>query len=230
MTTFTLTSPYITDYTGLLTRDTAPRYDGWRALHFSEGGRETPNGAPCVIPSKTVPPVIMTREIQLAAHGLNTEFPLWNGGKYRVVYNGRIAFTNGEGYDDSRSGPRKDFVNMRDLTAEYPKLMDGIICAGNFYTGVQIGNEIEMRPGIDAIDSNQPIPLVSIIKAQHWYFHAVTGQYNANKVWQVSNFPQCGEGNPVRVPHVLREPTRYPAAWFARWQADYLPDPLKVYL
>jgi hypothetical protein len=212
-----------------------PRYIGWRALHRPEEGRITPNAMPCVIPSKTIPPIPMTKEIQLLAYYLNREFPEWGGNDYRSVYNGSKAFTNNHGYDSDEPNPR-DYVNGLDLYAVedngfplLPKLMDGIVCAGNFFTGVQIGSEVEMLPGRDAIDANKPIPSLEEVMAKHWYFHATSAKFDVSGTWKVSNFPNCGIGNPVRIPYVLREPTRYALEYFIPWSSNELPDPLRIY-
>ena len=201
-----------------------PPVYGWRCLHNGEGGLENDRPEPEVRPSVNALPVRFTRELQNLAMALNAFNPAYDGQKYRSTYHGGIAFCNRNGYDDPRSGPRADWVNMRDLTADLPRLMKGIICGGMFIRGIVEGKNLVCYPGIHAIDANKPTPPVAEVQEKNWYFHAT--------IWNgstINNFPQ-GSGQPVIVPYVLREPTPYPLAWFAPWKAESLPDPLMIYL
>lgn len=206
-----------------LGRQEAQSYVGWRCLHVAEGGYQTPAKMPEVRPSVYARPIDFTEPLQRLAMALNAWNPLYTGTKFRSTYNGGIAFTNNQGFDDPDAGPRRDYINGRDLTAEYPRLMKAIICGGMFIRGAVDGNYLVCYPGVHGIDANKPIPSADEVKERNWYFHAVT--WDGTRVW---NFPQ-GSGNPVLIPYVLRDPAPYPLSWFVRWNADALPDHLKIY-
>ena len=211
-----------TQYTRWTVTPPTSFYDGFRCLHVPEGGYATPEGMPEVRPSVNARPVEFTKEMQLLAMDLNDFNPLYTGAKYRSTYHNGIAFCNGNGYEKP-GDPRADHVNLRDLQEPLPKLMKGIICGGMFIRGQVEGNLLVVYPGIHAIDAAKPIPPFLDVIERNWYFHATT--------WsgvRVNNFPQ-GAGQPVIVPYILREPTPYPLAWFARWQSSELPDHLKIY-
>jgi hypothetical protein len=204
------------------------RYIGYRVLHLSEGGRITPSGMPCVNPSINVPSIEFDGHMQYTSYWLASEYnPNVTKDKWREVYKDKIAFTNNQGFEMS-GDPRADFVNGVNLTSDLPKLMKAIICSGNFVTGRISGNELVMSPGFDAIDGNKPMPPVSEIMARHWYFHATTARWSAEKIWKVSNFPQ-GQGAPVLIPYILKEEARYPLSYFGTWNDYSLPDPLRIY-
>lgn len=204
-------------------RRAAPFYDGYRCLHVSEGGLYNDPREPEVRPSVNALPVPFTKAMQLLAMDLNDFNPFYTGSKYRSTYHGGVAFCNRNGYDDPRSGPRADHVNLRDLTADLPRLMKALICGGMFIRGAVEGRNLVCYPGVHAIDARQPIPPFHEVIEKNWYFHAVT--WDGARVW---NFPQ-GSGRPVIIPYVLRDPTPYPLEWFARWKEDSLPDHLAVY-
>ena len=211
----------------------SPKYQGWRVLHRSEGGRVTPIGMPCVNPALNVAGIIFTASMQWLSYNLaSSQNPKVTKDKWRVVYDGGTAFTNQNGWDMKDKPQRRDYVNGRDLDLEFPKLMRAIICSGNFFTGqpVTVNKEqyIQMTPGIDAIDGTKPLPSVSEVIEKGWRFVATTATY-VNGVWRVSNFPQGGGGK-VWIPYILTKPALYPARWFQRWESDTLPEPTKVYL
>lgn len=112
-----------------------PLYKGWRCLHQAEGGYPNPDHMPIVRPSLNIGSVPFDRPMQLVSFKINNYNVNYTGSKWRSTYNGGIAFTNNNGYDDPDAGPRADFVNRRDMTSPLPKLMKGIICGGSFYTG-----------------------------------------------------------------------------------------------
>lgn len=202
--------------------ETAPRYSGYRCLHVPEGGYPSDNGNPEVRPSKTVLPVPMTQPVQKLSYDINENNPFFGGGSWRAVYTYKRAFTNGNGFDEPND-PRVDYINGLDIGAPVPKLMDGIICGGMFIRGEVVGSDLVCTPGVHAIDANKPLPTVEEVMARNWYFTAVT--QNDGHIY---HFPQ-GHGLPVLIPYILRQPARYPLAWFVRWEADTLPDPLRLY-
>jgi hypothetical protein len=221
---------YVTDHNGIQWKGTPspPKtYNGWRCLHQAEGGYPNPDHMPVVRPSLNIASVPMNRLIQLVSFKINQDNIRFTGQKWRATYNGKIAFTNRQGFDDSRAGPRADFVNLKNIFDPLPKLMNGIICGGEFYTGKAVGNKLVMTPGVDAIDSNKLYTNIDewaqIILDNHWYFHAVTRAGD-----KINNFPQ-GEGGPVLISFFLPKPAEYPLDWFEKWVSTELPDPLKIY-
>lgn len=129
----------------VMVEPTLPIYDGWRCLHQAEGGYPNPDHAPVVRPSLNIPSVLFNEPMQKVSYKINEFNLLYTKQKWRATYNGYIAFTNGEGFDDSRAGPRVDYVNRLDLGMPLPKLMKGILCGGGFYTGTPSNN---LRIGI----------------------------------------------------------------------------------
>jgi hypothetical protein len=244
--------------TGFTRVDEPVIYSGWRCLHQAEGGYPNPDHMPVVRPSLNIASVPFNQPMQWASFKINRHNPLFIGTKWRSTYNGGIAFTNNNGFDDPDAGPRADYVNGRDLLAQLPKLMKGIICGGGFYTGTPVlnltysiktlfssvaqrsfmivkrnmqslltANVLTMTPGIDAIDATKPYSntdaWADVILKKVWYFTATTRAGD-----KINNFPQ-GSGAPVYISYFLNKPAQYPLSWFEKWNASYLPDPLKIY-
>lgn len=200
------------------------KYIGWRCLHVAEGGYPSANGMPEVRPSINIGGIYFNQAMQLISFDLmKSAAPTVTGDKWRAVYDGGRAFTNNQGFNMA-GDPRADYINKRDIGREDPKLMKAIICGGMFVRGIAAGDELIISPGVGAIDGNKPIPDYKTVLANNWYFTATT-----QKDGKVSNFPQTA-GNPCLIPYILKQPARYPLAWFVPWEADTLPDPLKVYL
>ena len=197
-----------------------PRYIGWRCLHVGEGGYQSDNGMPEIRPAMPNPlPVRMTEDIQKMSYNLMIRNPNITKDRWRKVHGTTVAFNNGNGYPG-----RRDYINRRDLDKDYPKYMKAIICGGMFIRGTVVGNFLQCVPGVHGIYAFDPMPDTQTIIDRNWYFHAVT-EYNG----QISNFPQ-GQGLPVLMPFILREPVTYPLSWMTRWESDQLPDPLRNYL
>jgi hypothetical protein len=133
----TVTSSDGTQWKGDATQATPIyKYNGWRCLHTAEGGYPNPDHMPIVRPSLNIASVNMTQPVQLVSFRVGNRInPLYTGMKWRSAHGGGIAFTNNQGFDDPGAGPRVDYVNLEDLGSPLPKLMKGIICGGDFYTG-----------------------------------------------------------------------------------------------
>lgn len=210
---------------------TAPKkYVGWRCLHVAEGGYLSDNGMPEIRPGwrnvdrrAEALAVKMTSGIQWLSYNINFHNTYYTKSRWRAVHTFQRAFTNQNGFGDP-TDPRVDYVNGRDYGEEEPKLMKALICGGMFIRGDVDGAWLVCRPGFHAVDAGTVLPSVEEVMEKNWYFVA-TNQLNGN----VSNFPQGG-GKHVRMPYILREATSYPLRWFTRWEEDYLPDPLKIYL
>lgn len=197
-------------------------HTGWRCLHMAEGGYPHSVGDPAVRPAVNAPPVDFTQALQLLSFNLNKHNPNFDGKNWRAVYWTDRAFTNEQGFDKP-GDPRADYINRLDLTRPLPKLMKAIICGGYLVKGERVGNQLIVTPGIGAIDANKPIPSVEYVLENNLYFTACTA--NSRGAY---NFPQ-GEGLPVYIPYVLKEPTPYPIEWFEWWDSPEKPDPLRFY-
>jgi hypothetical protein len=205
-----------------------PRFVGWRVKHHTEpGARWTPNGMPEVNPSLNITGIEFTREMQILSwEVMHTINPAITKSKWRVVYGNTTAFTNGQGFGDN--DPRRDYVNGVDLDGALPKLMKAIVAGGAFLQGVK-GSDMVTTPGVCAVDCTKPLPTAQEVIDRHWYFMATTARYNAAGQWVVNHFPQ-GSSGPVAIVYFLSQPARYVSSWFAEWNSDVLPDPLKIYL
>lgn len=186
---------------------TERRYVGYRCLHAREGGFDgNPRGMPNVRRAEDAPPVPFTPALQRLSWDLMvSKNPTISRGQWEAVFDSDRAFTNRHGVETGD-----------------PKLMDGIICAGMFTTAQREGDYLVMYPGIHAIDATKPLPSVQQILDNGWYFVANTGQGFAGAF----HFPQ-GNGGPVYILYALVKPVRYPLEWWARWDSDHLPDPLR---
>ena len=95
MTTFALDLLDYTPITGALVLEpVTPRRIGYRVLHVSEGGRITPDGMPCVVPSVNVDGVQFTADMQRMSYALMIyRNPSVTRQDWRVVFGGGTAFT-----------------------------------------------------------------------------------------------------------------------------------------
>lgn len=194
------------------------RFTGYRCLHYKEGGLPNPVGMPNVRPAENAPPVPFTPELQdLSWRFMTFKNPTVSRDEWGGVFRSDTAFCNDNGVETNHA-----------------KLMKATICSGMFIRGRVENGYLVCTPGIDAIDANKPLPSVQQILDNNWYFVATTGMGKEG----VFNFPQ-GDGGPIFVIYVLTEPVYYPIQKvdetgrytnFARWDADFLPDPLRYYL
>lgn len=196
-----------------------------------EGGNYNPDGMPAVCPAlrrvsagwqKYIAPVKMTRRIQLMQWELLQRFnPAADTGRYTQLYHTKIALTNGNGFGDPKD-PRINHITGENVGAPDPKLMDGIIMAGQLYSGVVEGDALVKYPGYHAMDANNPVD-ADTIASNGWMFRAVS--------WHEAGrgedfFPLFGGA--FMVPHIISEPATYPLEYFEWWDREYPPDPLKV--
>ena len=209
----------------LATMPAPRRFTGLRVLHAGEGGPYVnPVGMPAVRPADKLSdyyprPVEMTKEIQLMSYALNDG--RITKAKWRALYGSRTMLTNNQSWPEQVC---RDYVNGLDLfVVGLPKLMDGIICAGMFLPNAQkVGNWVYCVPGRDAIDAGKPLPDIETIKANFWYFRCVTSGPHVYNI-----LPE--DGQIKLAPYVLSKTVRYPASWFARYEGDEPPDPMKFY-
>ena len=203
-------------------------FNGWRVKYTAEKGNVNPVGMPAVTPSQWMgtkygTSVSMTKEIQELSFALMTRFnPTITRGQWRNVHKGDVAITNYQGFDMA-GDPRADFVNGRDLNAELPKLMDGIVFAGSFVRGQVRDGHLWIAPGIGAIDASKPLPSIDTIITNNWYLFCTNNTPNP------SHFAQ-GNGGVCVIPFILSEECPYTLAYFQQWSGSSLPDPIKLYL
>jgi hypothetical protein len=206
----------------------AKKYDGYRALHYAEGGYDaTPLNMPEVIP----PPVVqigleMTEAIQKMSFELMQHFndaitnQLWT-----KVHDGDRAFTNHQGFG-KKGDPRRNYKTGENLSSKnlpkYDKM--GRICGGMFIHGIEQDGFLVCKPGIHGINANGTMPDIDAIVEKNWYFFAVT-RYAKN----VGHFPQGG-GGPVAIPFIFDRDVKFPLKYFERWYKDEKVDPLKFYI
>jgi len=200
---------------------------GYRCKHKNEpGAPDNPtDGMPEVRPSNWGNGIDFGYRLQQ----LSWELMQWGNStitpkQWRAVYKHDVAFTNYQGFDKP-GDPRADFINGQDVGAELPKLMKVTICGGSLYQGLISDSIFTLVPGVHGIDATKPIPDMSTVVNNGWYFSAVTW-HSGNKI---ADFPQ-GNGGRVLIPLVLSVPVSYPLAWFQKWEADAPPDPLRYYL
>ncbi len=203
----------------------AKKYSGWRVLHKAEGGYgKTPQGMPEVVPPENPVGIDMTKEIQRMSFELMKHFnPAITPELWSKVHEHDIAFTNYQGFKKP-GDPRANFITGQDLNKELPKYdKAGRICGGMFVTGIERGGKLVCQPGVHGIAANKPLPDIQTIVENNWYFYAISFHPR-----RVEHFPQ-GKGGPVAIPFIFDREIVFPISLFEKWEADTLPDPLKMY-
>lgn len=195
------------------------RFVGWRGKHYvTEGGREIPGYPeykyPAVIPAYTSGAVIMTPEIQQMSYDLMARFcPTLDDGRWRTMHGNTLAMCNGTGFG-------KPAVDSGEELPKYDKVRT---FQGSFRTGVSDGRLITMIPGIDGIDATKTMPSIDTIIAKHWYSIAVNvgdPPFHFRPSW----------GGVIAYPFIMKTVMSFEAEFFAAWNADEPPDPLRTYL
>jgi hypothetical protein len=207
------------------------KYVGWRVLHYAEGGyNSTPLNMPEVIPPVVQLALPMTNEIQQMSFALMKHFnsaidkKLWTN-----VHHGDRAFTNANGFGSKAMKKwggvsRANFITGEDLKNELPKYDKmGRVCGGMFIRGTVQGGFLVCQPGVHGVHGKKPMPDIQTIIDKNWYFIAVV-RYATS----VGHFPQ-GQGGPVAIPFIFDREVKFPISLFEKWEADELPDPLKLY-
>ena len=217
---------------------------GWRCKWTAEGGNDNPLGMPAVTPSqfngqKVAPAIPFTQGMQqLALDVMMSKNYVLNRTKASVIYDRNVAFCNTQGWgftkDRSEYIHRRNYFLGEDLSDEYSKIEDGIICSGGLYNlQDRADGHLWAVPGVSGIDVNQPLPTVSQVFANGWYFYATS---NTAKP---SHFPQGWNGlpdddpnvyyGPVILPYFLSVEIPYTKAYFKWWEGTERPDPLRYY-
>lgn len=219
------------------------KYIGYRVLHKDEGGwPNTPLGMPEVMPPNNAIAVYMTEAIQLMSYNLMFAMnKLITAQLWTRVHDGDRAFTNGHGFDmytenpdgTKTSDPRANYVLKKDLTAELPAYDKcQRVCGGSFIRGVEtLRNGVPVLrcvAGVHGIDADKPIlsdpESIQKIIDNSWFIYAVS----MDTPTSISHFPQ-GQGGPVAIPFLIRNAIEFPLQHFEKWEANALPDPLKIY-
>ena len=166
----------------------------------------------------------MTRAIQLMSYELMQEFCTGlTKERWRIAHQHDFAMNNGaqNGFDGGT--PHVDYVNGRDVGASLPRYdkMQRVF-QGSFITGTLNGDLITCTPGIDAIDATKPLPSIQQILHRRWYVIATA-------VGEPPFFVRGQWGGYLIYPFILDRPVSFESRWFAAWNEDGPPDPLKVY-
>jgi hypothetical protein len=204
----------------------AKKYVGWRVLHKAEGGYDkNPLGMPGVIPPINPLALEMTEAIQRMSFSLMKQFnPAITPQLWTKIHDHDRAFTNHNGF--AKAGdPRANYITGENLSSPLPKY-DKMqrLCGGQFVRGEVRGDNLVCIPGVHGIDASKPLPSIQTIIDNNWYLFAIT-LTNASKV---DHFPQ-GKGGPVVIPFIFDREIEFPLSLFEKWEADTLPDPLKIY-
>jgi len=142
------------------------------------------------------------------------------------VHGRGTAFNNFNGFESSKEA-RANFVtneNTKEPLPKYDKAQR--LCGGQFIRGDVVGDKLVCKPGIHGIDgSKKKMPTIQEIVDKNWYLFAVTLNSPASNV---GHFPQ-GKGGPVAIPFIFAKEIEFELNWVERWEADTLPDPLKIY-
>lgn len=215
-----------------------PMFVGWRWLHGVEGGRMPPPGMPEIVPPIDVVRLEMNEAIQRLSYLLMTRLnPLITGALWRKLHSYDRAMTNKEqnGYDGGTA--HADFINRYDMSASLPaydKMQRGF--GGSFFCGMDLGDRIRCDPGVHGIDA-RTVTMANVEQKvdeafdNNWYVHAVSiGDPDYSNI---SYFPQ-GKGLVVVYPFIFDRPITFWKNYQGRqylesWNADELPDPLKIY-
>jgi len=207
-------------------------YRGWRLKYPGEGGTQNPTGMPAVTPAqrwtgvwnKYIAPVKMTKPIQLLQWDV---MQAKNVGvlpdRYTQTYNQAIALTNNQGYGDP-GDPRANFVTKENMTKPLPKLMDGIIMAGQLYLGEAHDNALVQYPNYHAMSEHGLVDAQDAL-FNRWCFRCVSW-HSGNGGYGEDFFPR--RGGEYWVVHIISEAASYPLHLFEWWNRDYAPDPLKM--
>lgn len=210
----------------------ARRYVGWRALHMAEGGRTIPYLMPAVVPPNNQIALEMTEAMQLMSFELMRRVnPSITAKVWRALHKWGLCLNNEprDGFDGGIA--HRDYVSRLDLDADtlprYDKMQRTF--QGTFIRGDAVGDRLVCKPGVHGIDARKlPYPTPTEIVERNWYVIAVNaGPSHAPQ--NASHFAQ-GKGGLVVYPFIFDAEISFPLAYFARWESDDLPDPVRMYL
>lgn len=229
-------SVYVTDTTP--NPPPVKKYIGWKCRHEIEGGRVIPTEKmPAVVPSLDSFTVEMTRAIQEMSYALMLAFcPTVTRKQWRKLHDCDNAMNNGDSgyYSQNPNGSEcggywADWINNLNTSAQNPRYDKMRTFQGTFIRGDEQGDIIVVRAGVHCIDTRKPLPSVQTIIDNNWFSYAVNSAPDSN-MSNISYFAQGG-GLPIVYPFISnRDTTTFNKDFFMRWEADTLPDPLKVYV
>ena len=217
----------------IVERTAPPTFSGWRARYSGEGGNYNPDGMPAVTPAlrmastgwqKYITPVKMTEQIQnIIWDVMQIKNPSITPDRLTQTLHTKIALANGAGFGNPNK-PKANFITGENKTSPLPKLMDGIIMAGQLYQGDVVGDTLVMKPGKHAMDASNPVNAVTAIN-NGWVFRCVSW-HDKQGGYGEDFFPE--RGGEYWMPHIISEIATYPLIYFDEWKRNYPPDPLKL--
>lgn len=193
----------------------------WRVKHDIEIGKIWRVGMPEVHPLYPNHHSPFQKWAQLVSYGLN---PWFTKSRWRDAYHFKYWMTNNQGYGMDND-PRADFVNMRDVTEELPRV-EALVCGGSMIEGERLGDWVK-------------------VKGLH-YGTPVTLEYlQAHPQYHIRGVYAGGTGQPFRMlgdkyngpafihPLIINSgkgDLHIEAYKLQEWTNPEPPDPLKVYL
>lgn len=159
---------------------------------------------------------------QLVSFGLNPWFANMKD-RWRNIYHYSYAYTNNQGYG-MENDPRADFVNMRDILRELPKV-EALVNGGSLIEGERLGDWVKVR----TLDFNTPVTLEYLqANPQFWtrgVYAGGTGQ----------PFRMLGDkyDGPAFIHPLIANHTKgdlfIQAYKLQEWTSPLPPDPLRLY-
>lgn len=203
-------------------------YNGYRVLHYAEGGYEHKLGYPAIHPSVNASPIIFTESMQYLSYNVMKKVsPSITPQQWTRVYDNGTALTNEQGFGNAL--PRRNYITRESLTSvdsngqpALPKLMKAIIFAGTFIHGEKVGNVLRCVPGVHGVDATKSMPAVDTVLRNDWFTYAVSADSQAATHFIANTL--------TPVVYFLKEVVEYPIEWFVPWNENFLPDPLRFYL
>lgn len=157
----------------------------------------------------------LTEPLQRLWFGLNPGMTL---NAWGALTNGTLAFTNDHGTDQFR-----DYIRGQNMNKGLPKIAT-LICGGDVYTGVEVGNMLRVNTIIPSIR----IPTPEEARARRLCFRATIIQ----KDGEVIRFPQMRNVIPpdVWIPLISSFPVYYPLDKLRRLPAGTDPNKVDPYV
>jgi hypothetical protein len=165
------------------------------------------------------------RPWQLLSKMLNSRITTF---KWRVIYWYKLWITNHQGFDKP-DDPRVDFVNMRDIGAERPRV-EALTTGGSLLTGYYDGPDFVVQ-GLNVYGA---VPTVEYMWEHPWY---LTYAVSVDSFMNPRRFPQGmqPDGSIVPIVHPLIVNSReYQRLTLPKWKVepwtnDEYPDPYTIY-
>lgn len=203
-----------------------PRMPLWRIKHDIEIDRDVwrprlPEVHP-FLPNHHVP---FTKYWQLLSKSMN---PRITGTQWRDIYHWRLWITNHQGFDKPEDD-RRDYVNMRDLDKEHPRV-EMLTCGGSVVTGYEKGDWLV----VNVLSGFDPAPSIEWMNQHPEYW---TWAVSCDSGGTPRRFPQFPLPSGEMLPSVhplIGDPRRFtelviPKYKVELWTGAELPDPWTLY-